>query len=138
MRLRIRMLAKASVQAPADIAGVTMPVILDYDPCDPLAVRLTFCTEYEESVAWVIGRDLLRGGLHAPTGLGDVRVWPGSRDRTRYYLQLRTDASCTLFAFESRVIEAFLAQAYQSVPAAAELSAAVLDAELDAIFGAVG
>jgi Streptomyces sporulation and cell division protein, SsgA len=135
MRHRIRMLAKAGVEAPDDIAGIIMPVLFDYNPSDPLAVSLTFGWNREDGVVWVIGRDLLRDGLDEIAGTGDATAWTESEDPGSYYLRLRTGNSCTVFKLETRMIEVFLAQAYASIPAGAELPAGALDAELNAIFG---
>jgi len=135
MRHRIRILAKAGIEFPDDIAGIVLPVLFDYNPDDPLAVSLTFGWDRDDAVVWVIGRDLLRDGLDQVAGTGDATAWTEPADPGSYYLRLRTGASCTVFKLETRIVEIFLAQAYASIPAGAELPATALDAELDALFG---
>ncbi|MFI6039475.1 SsgA family sporulation/cell division regulator [Streptomyces sp. NPDC051315] len=50
-----------------------------YDPTDPLAVRMDFPGPPDGVPPWVFSRDLLYTGLRAPSGDGDVRVWPPCR-----------------------------------------------------------
>jgi hypothetical protein len=59
----------------ADADAVPLPVMLKYSSADPYAVRAVFSGDGME-VEWVFARDLLRSGLSAPTGDGDVHVWP--------------------------------------------------------------
>lgn len=62
-----------------DAEAELLPVQLQYDPDDPWAVCIRFGTAdwyTGEPVTWVFARELLVGGLHEPTGIGDVRVWP--------------------------------------------------------------
>jgi hypothetical protein len=58
--------------------GTRTPVAaeLQYDARHPYAVTTVFMTGGSQ-VRWTFGRDLLRVGLHEPTGVGDVHVWPG-------------------------------------------------------------
>jgi Streptomyces sporulation and cell division protein, SsgA len=134
MRHRIHLLTSAHVAAPEDIAGVCLPVVFDYYPADPLAVSLTFKSD-DYGVTWVIARDLLRDGLAGTSGVGDVTAWAGKDDPHRYYLRVKSGPALTLFTFRTYEIETFLSQTYDSIPVGAELRAADLDAELDAMFG---
>ncbi len=70
--LHLRLVVSSESSLPVPPAG------LRYDTADPpYAVHATFHTGAEETVEWVFARDLLaEGGLHRPTGTGDVRVWP--------------------------------------------------------------
>lgn len=56
--------------------SVDVPVRLGYRGDDPLAVALEFLGPAAEAGTWRFARDLLWEGLHQPTGLGDVRIWP--------------------------------------------------------------
>jgi hypothetical protein len=49
--------------------------VLSFDPSDPAAVHLRLTDE----VTWTFGRELLAAGLEAPTGAGDIQVWPLGR-----------------------------------------------------------
>jgi hypothetical protein len=69
---------EASVQlrlVVADADAVPLPVSLRYNTTDPYAVRAVFSGDGME-VEWVFARELLRSGLTAPIGDGDVHVWP--------------------------------------------------------------
>lgn len=60
---------------------VVLPMTLDlrYDIADPYAVSMTFHLCTDDTVRWVVGRDLLLAGQHRLTGAGDVQVWPSDR-----------------------------------------------------------
>ncbi|MET9321732.1 SsgA family sporulation/cell division regulator [Streptomyces sp. NPDC003038] len=60
----------------------TIPVALRFAPAEPLAVRIVFPADLSPEGTdneWVLPRALLEAGLAAPTGTGDVRVWPCGR-----------------------------------------------------------
>lgn len=59
-----------------------IPVALRFAPAEPLAVRIVFPAGLSPEGTdneWVFPRALLEAGLQAPTGTGDVRVWPCGR-----------------------------------------------------------
>lgn len=60
-----------------DANGTATPLgaELRYDTSDPYAVAACFLAG-ETQVQWVFARDLLRAGIHQPTGDGDVHIWP--------------------------------------------------------------
>jgi hypothetical protein len=60
-----------------DSTGTATPIKaqLHYDPRDPYAVTTVFVTGGGR-VRWTFARELLESGLHAPSGQGDVHVWP--------------------------------------------------------------
>ena len=61
-----------------DATGIPVRCVVRYEPPDPYAVHLVFHTDAldGEPVHWSFARDLLAAGLAAPTGVGDVRIWP--------------------------------------------------------------
>ncbi|GMA85217.1 hypothetical protein GCM10025868_04670 [Angustibacter aerolatus] len=63
--------------APGDTLLLT--ATLRYEASDPYAVEATFRAG-DEAISWVLGRDLLRDGLEAESGEGDVHVWPTDED----------------------------------------------------------
>lgn len=134
MSHRINLTTSAIVVAPEDVAGVRPQVVFDYDPADPLAVTLTIYG-IGGRATWVVSRDLLRDGLDGTSGPGDVSAWSGADNPRRYYLLVRDEFASLSFCFPGREVSDFLAQAYSSVPPGAELQAADLDAELNAILG---
>jgi Streptomyces sporulation and cell division protein, SsgA len=60
-----------------DANGTATPLAaeLRYDKSDPYAVAACFLAG-ETQVQWVFARDLLKRGIHQPTGDGDVHIWP--------------------------------------------------------------
>jgi hypothetical protein len=63
----------------------TVPATLRYDRQDPFAVHMAFpapATLAGVAVSWTFSRELLRAGIAAPAGLGDVRIRPYGLDRT--------------------------------------------------------
>jgi hypothetical protein len=134
MSHRVRTLTSAAVAAPADLAGVCLAVVLDYDPDDPLAATLTFRGN-QDYVTWTVARDLLRDGLTAMSGPGDVSAWAGPDDPQRYYLRIKSGSGSTVLSFPIHEVECFLAQAYGSIPVGTEFTSVDLDAELNAILG---
>src|SRR5579863_9422870 len=60
----------------------TVPLVasLFYSGEDPFAVRMAFHVGTDEPVEWIFARDLLAEGMTAPSGEGDVRVWPSNPD----------------------------------------------------------
>lgn len=60
------------------LSGCETPVLsrLTYTPSAPFTVALAFRVEPGEWVEWEFSRDLLITGLHAPAGIGDVRIRP--------------------------------------------------------------
>lgn len=93
---------------------------LRYAPSDPYAVEATF-TAGEESIAWVLSRELLSAGLHAECGEGDVRAWPESIDGADLVMiQLRSAQGHATLGAQSRALESFLARTYELVPVGQE------------------
>lgn len=134
MSHRIRMLTSAVITAPEDVAGIRMLVAFEYDPVDPLAVMLTFLAD-QECKTWIIGRELLRDGLAVKSGFGDVTAWVNEDSPHRYFLALQSGSWTTVFAFNIRAVEGFLAQTYHSIPDGAEFLRSDLDTELNCILG---
>jgi hypothetical protein len=91
--------------------------VWEYTTTDPWAVTL----HLGPRVWWLFARDLLRDGLTAPAGTGDVQVTPdvgGNRDRVLVWLCL-TNPAVKLSAARGTVT-ALLEAAYALVPAGTE------------------
>ena len=89
---------------------------LHYAPSDPYAVEATF-EAGEESIAWVLSRELLSAGLRAASGEGDVRAWPESVDGADLVMiQLRSTQGHATLGAHACALEAFLARTYELVP----------------------
>ncbi|MCW2510016.1 MAG: SsgA, partial [Modestobacter sp.] len=95
-----------------------VPAALIYDSTDPFAVRVRFgdggpdedvdTAPYDDpdedgGVEWLLSRDLLRAGLTAPVGEGDVRLWPARGGLDVVFLQLRAPSGEALFEVSGAV-----------------------------------
>ncbi|TDU77765.1 SsgA family sporulation/cell division regulator [Streptomyces sp. KS 21] len=86
-----------------------IPVALRFAPAEPLAVRIVFPsglspegTENE----WVFPRALLEAGLQAPTGTGDVRVWPCGR--VQAVVEFHSPEGVAVIQFDIAALRRFL------------------------------
>ncbi len=128
-------------------AWTPVPATLVYDVADPFAVRVRFGDdgrdEYEDpsdgvedgGVEWLLSRDLLRAGLTAPAGDGDVRLWPARGGLDVVFLQLRAPSGEALFEVSGAVVGDFLHETEMLVPQGAESEALRVDEELSALLG---
>ncbi|MGW7448418.1 SsgA family sporulation/cell division regulator [Kitasatospora sp. NPDC054795] len=90
--------------------SVDVPVHLAHRSDDPLAVALEFLGPAAEAGTWHFSRDLLWEGLHQPTGLGDVRIWPPCTCHARASLRvmLRNRADIALIGLPTRQVRRWL------------------------------
>ncbi len=128
-------------------AWTPVPATLVYDVADPFAVRVRFGDdgrdEYEDGadgvedggVEWLLSRDLLRAGLTAPAGEGDVRLWPARGGLDVVFLQLRAPSGEALFEVSGAVVGEFLRETEMLVPQGAESGSLRVDEELSALLG---
>lgn len=108
-----------------------IPVELEYDRQDPLAVRLTFHLPGDAPVTWAFGRELLLDGLTKPCGEGDVRVEPVSIEPLAdVFLTLQAGDERALFRASAAPLVAFLDLTDRIVPLGEEWPAGDIDAEL--------
>ncbi|MFB9377872.1 SsgA family sporulation/cell division regulator [Kineococcus gynurae] len=101
--------------------GLPVPASLHYGADDPYAIHAVF-RGGDTDVEWVFARDLLREGLEAPAGDGDVQVQPcmnsalAGDGRARILLRLSSpDGNAELEADEADV-RRFLRRADALVP----------------------
>lgn len=102
--------------------GLLLRATLRYDPADPFAVEATFKAA-DESISWVLGRDVLADGLVGEAGIGDVHVWPqewhnGEPDMVLIELS-SPDGHATL-AVDAVDLTSFLRRTFQVVPQGSE------------------
>ncbi|MFD8786749.1 SsgA family sporulation/cell division regulator [Kitasatospora sp. NPDC059599] len=97
-----------------------------YDPEHPLVVSVELRVDGGPCVRWRIGRDLLRRGLSARSGLGDVQVRPSDRTdragRATAWLRLLSADTAALFELPVAPLAQWLAHTYELVPAGRELA----------------
>lgn len=114
-------------------ADVALDATLRYDADDPYAVRLGFPTAPgREAVEWMFARQLVADGLIAPTGDGDVRIWPSPDEVTGpVYVELCSPSGRALFTVPREVLTDFARRCDDLVPPGTEADHLDLDAELD-------
>ncbi|MFE1171067.1 SsgA family sporulation/cell division regulator [Streptomyces sp. NPDC058773] len=113
-----------------------VPAMLQYQPADPLAVRMSFPPEISldgSAVDWSFARELLDEGLRMPAGRGDVRVRPAGPNRT--VMEFHADEGIALVQLRTTDVRRFLARSYQAVPAGAESAHLDLESGLAELFG---
>ncbi|MFF4347066.1 SsgA family sporulation/cell division regulator [Streptomyces sp. NPDC001530] len=112
--------------------SLCMSMRLQYEPSDPHAVRAAFTVVgSDETVEWIIGRDLLADGLEGPAGEGDIRVWPAEEhDVSDLYILLNPPDGTALLKAPAREIKTFLQETEAAVPRGAEPGHIDLDAWL--------
>jgi hypothetical protein len=100
---------------------VEVPTTLRYRVCDPYAVSLVFHSTGGD-VEWVVSRTLLLQGLAAPSGEGDVTVYPSMDEEGGDVTVLdfcSPDGWLTAQA-ETQALQAFLAGTFALVPVGSE------------------
>jgi hypothetical protein len=105
---------------------------LQYEPSDPYAVRAAFTVVgSDETVEWIIGRDLLADGLEGLAGEGDIRVWPAEEhDVCDLHVLFNPPSGTALLKAPAHEIKAFLQETEAVVPRGAEPGHIDLDALL--------
>ncbi|MFJ9732612.1 SsgA family sporulation/cell division regulator [Streptomyces sp. NPDC101171] len=104
---------------------------LSYDPTDPYVVRAAFFVHGDESVEWVLSRDLLSDGLKDSVGDGDVRIWPAvGRGDEAMYVVLKNSKGTALLEVPAREVNSFLENTQALVPRGTESTRIDWDAEV--------
>ncbi len=96
----------------------TIPVALRFAVAEPLAVRIVFPAGLSPEGTdneWVFPRALLEAGLQAPTGTGDVRIWPCGR--VQAVVEFHSPEGVAVVQFDIAALRRFLRRTY--APAAA-------------------
>ncbi|MFJ9548367.1 SsgA family sporulation/cell division regulator [Streptomyces erythrochromogenes] len=90
-----------------------IPVALRFAPAEPLAVRIVFPADLSPEGTdneWVFPRALLEAGLQAPTGTGDVRVWPCGR--VQAVVEFHSPEGVAVVQFDIAALRRFLRRTY--------------------------
>ncbi|MEU4354942.1 SsgA family sporulation/cell division regulator [Streptomyces virginiae] len=90
-----------------------IPVALRFTPAEPLAVRIVFPADLSPEGTdneWVFPRALLEAGLQAPTGTGDVRVWPCGR--VQAIVEFHSPEGVAVVQFDIAALRRFLRRTY--------------------------
>ncbi|MCX4963177.1 SsgA family sporulation/cell division regulator [Streptomyces virginiae] len=91
----------------------TIPVALRFAAAEPLAVRIVFPAGLSPEGTdneWVFPRALLEAGLQAPTGTGDVRVWPCGR--VQAVVEFHSPEGVAVVQFDIAALRRFLRRTY--------------------------
>ncbi|MEV5013834.1 SsgA family sporulation/cell division regulator [Streptomyces sp. NPDC053780] len=109
--------ARAHILTDADLPGQddggAIPVVLRYDPDrDPRSVSVALPARGRAPGVreWTFPRDLLEQGLRAPTGTGEVRVWPCGR--VQAVVEFHSPQGCSVVQFETKPLIRFLRRTY--------------------------
>jgi hypothetical protein len=111
-------------------------VNLRYLRDDPFAVHLAFPAEISlegGEVEWVFARELLDDGLYAPSGEGDVHLWPCDSDRV--VMAFESGRGVAMVEFAATDLDNFLQSSYRAVPMGQEGRQVDVDAYLATLFG---
>ncbi|MFD8395516.1 SsgA family sporulation/cell division regulator [Streptomyces sp. NPDC059680] len=117
---------------------ISIPVSLHYSSADPLAVHIDFpalVSSDGKEMTWSFARDLLENGLHRPSGIGDVHVWPYAHTHTM--MEFRTPEGKAVAKFDTPVIQRFLLRSYVVVGRGSEDVGQALDRGLAALLDEV-
>lgn len=118
--------------------GLMLRATLRYEPTDPFAVNATFRAA-DESISWVLGRDLLAEGLSCATGDGDVRVWPcaqGASERPLVMIDLRSPDGQATLAVDAADLRTFLLRTFEVIPQGTESRHLDIDTVLSRLLAA--
>ncbi|MFI2765616.1 SsgA family sporulation/cell division regulator [Streptomyces echinatus] len=108
-----------------------VPTHLLYRSQDPLAVQLLFHDSVQGLIPWVFARDLLAEGTRAPTGTGDVRIWPtGTGAEALVHLLLSSPHGSAHLMASLPEVEQWVRSTYRLVPTTEETQALDLDTHL--------
>jgi hypothetical protein len=134
-----RIVTQPTIVELLDQSGFALPLEteLQYDARDPYAAVVVFNTE-RGRITWSFGRDLLVGGLHEPTGEGDVHVWPclDSAHRQVVLIELTSTEGCALVQAPLADVRRFVDRITALVAPGTESHHLDLDAEIAALLGA--
>ncbi|OKK16745.1 adenylate cyclase [Streptomyces sp. CB00455] len=86
-----------------------IPVLLRFNPAEPLAVRIVFPADLSPEGTdneWVFPLALLEAGLQAPSGTGDVRVWPCGR--VLAIVEFHSPEGVAVIQFDTTALRRFL------------------------------
>lgn len=120
----------------ADETAVPVNAALSYDPADPYAVTAVFHADDAAPVEWTFGRDLLMAGTAAPSGDGDVVVWPWvSNDRQVVCIALSSPSGEALLEAASEDVSSFLRASYELLPSGQESDHLDVDGVIDRLLG---
>ncbi|MER6529084.1 SsgA family sporulation/cell division regulator [Streptomyces sp. NPDC001508] len=109
---------------------------LRYTSGDPFAVHIGFPPEVSLSgtdVTWTFSRELLKEGLAAPAGHGDVHIWPCGRAHT--VVEFHAPEGLALIQFDTYALRRFLRRTFAAVALGKENIDLAVDRGLASLVG---
>jgi hypothetical protein len=101
--------------------SIPVPARLVYRSDDPYAVHIAFHIGSDAPLSWTFARELLLEGVFRPSGVGDVRVWPGKAGgRNLVCLALRSPDGDALVLAPAQAVAAWLERTLRVVPPGSE------------------
>ncbi|MFD7827752.1 SsgA family sporulation/cell division regulator, partial [Kitasatospora sp. NPDC059803] len=106
-----------------------------FEAARPYEVLLTFHLGRPDEADWVFSRELLRDGLQALSGQGDVKLWPAycPCHGSTLHLALESPHGSALLEVSKPRVQAWLDRTYALVSAEAERVCGPTDAQLAAL-----
>ncbi|WP_354642747.1 SsgA family sporulation/cell division regulator [Kitasatospora camelliae] len=106
-----------------------------YEADRPYEVRLTFHVGRLDEADWVFSRELLRDGLSALSGQGDIKLWPAycPCHGSTLHIALESPHGSALLEASRPQVKAWLERTYACVPPEAEVLGGPTDAQLAAL-----
>ncbi len=107
-----------------------------YTDADPYAVSITFHLPHGD-VPWVLSRSLLTDGLAAPSGEGDIRLWPSHDEEgcATVRMAFYSPEGLLYAAARRRELTGFLVRTWERVPVGTERSQLDLDSLVSSLLG---
>ncbi len=125
--------ATGGVSVPVSfITGDTQTELLDgvllFDPTDPYAVEMQLEAR-AGTVTWTFARELLVEGLYAPSGAGDVQVWPclNGAGEAVVIVELISPEGVGVLQASSRRVQEFVSLTLEAVPLGEETTHLPID-----------
>jgi hypothetical protein len=121
-----------TLRLPGGHSQAEISALFSYDARDPFAVWITFGgtdSGTEDTVTWLVGRELLQAGLDRPAGDGDVRVGPTAATDV-LFLHLRAPGGEALMELSRAALATFVATTEMLVPFGSEETVLDFDDEL--------
>ncbi|TLW93538.1 SsgA family sporulation/cell division regulator [Saccharomonospora piscinae] len=119
------------------LSGCETPVLarLSYAPSAPFTVSLAFRVDSEEWVEWEFSRDLLITGLHAPAGIGDIRIRPDlpAPDDALLVIELESPDGYAAVEIDRGDVQEFVEATLSRVPLGYESERLDLDAVITSL-----
>ncbi|MFJ8631726.1 SsgA family sporulation/cell division regulator [Streptomyces sp. NPDC093568] len=129
MRLVLAQPVRARLVSP-DHPALSVRPTLRYDVTEPFAVHIDFPAHVsadEHGVTWTFARSLLEEGLAGAAGIGDVRIRPCARSRSRTVIEFRAPQSTATVRLGTAALRRFLQRSYAVVEPGREDLGPVLD-----------